>query len=113
MHRQLLADLGCRSATEFSHPIVQIERRLHRVAGIVLADHGSEQRDDLVAPELGDQTALSGDGFDRDLLDGLEQLLHQFRIERLEQRAVAREVGAQDGHLPPFPLGRQNSAGSA
>ena len=105
MHRQFLANLGYRLTTEFLHPIVQIERCLHRIAGIVLADDGPEQRNDLVAPELGDQAAPSSDGFDRDFLDRLQQLLHQFRIERFEQRAVAGEVRTQDSHLPPFPFG--------
>ena len=106
MHRQFLADLG-RPAAEFLHAIVQVERRLHRVAGIVLADDGPEQRDDFVAPELRDQAATARDRLDRDLLDGLEQFLHQLRIERLEQRGVARKVRTQDGDLPPFPLRRQ------
>ena len=107
MHRQFLADLGGGPATEFLHPFVQIERGLHRVAGVVLADHSPEQRDDFIAPELGDQAPPAGDGFDRDLFDRFEYLLHQFRIVRLEQRAVAGEVRAQDGDLPPFPLCRQ------
>jgi hypothetical protein len=104
VHRQRLVGLGAKRG----HGLVDLRRGPHRALRLVaMGDRRAEGRHDRVTDVLVDRAAVALDDFVDDAEIAAEQRVDVFRVVGARELRVARQIGEEDRHRPPVPVGRR------